>query len=248
MGALGDGDEPGGRQDLHRPDERPRTTAEGVQRGGPGAPRRVHDRRYGVDHGREGGVDARLGAPGEHGRGRRRAEQRRPGQTVAFRSAGDALDGDEHPGDRRRGLDDVEVDGLRGDEAGEPERRAAERGAQRPEAAEAEEGVEPDRGGTEGGDLGGDPGDERREDREEKDVGEGGTGVRRGEERRPCPGVGVVHGKVAVADDLTGEHPQRVVLDDGITGEQRVAERWRGPRRRQGGSRRGYASRSSRPG
>ena len=87
---------------------------------------------------------------------------------MPFRPVGDALDGDEHPGDRRRGLDDVEVDGLRGDEAGEPERRAAERGAQRPEAAEAEERVEPDRGGTEGGDLGGDPGDERREDRENK--------------------------------------------------------------------------------
>ena len=59
------------------------------------------------------------------------------------------------------------------------------------------------------------------------DVGERDRRVRRSEQGCAAPAEGVIDRQMAVGEDLSGEHPQRVVLDDVVAREQGVSGRRR---------------------
>ena len=204
-GALGDGDEFRCRKDLDGGDERARSTTDDDVSGVVEPAGSRDEKRDRIDHGPDSGVKGGLGVSTEPGGRNRGPEECRPCETVSTRPLGDPVESDEHPGESRRRLEDVEMDCLRTQVAAEAECGAADHRWEGAEAVEPQERIHADRGGSERRGLDGHPGGERGKDDESEDVRKGDRSVRRGEKWGAAPRERVVEGKVPVTKDLADE-------------------------------------------
>ena len=110
--ALRDRHEPVAGDDLHSGDEHAEGGAEQEEAAGTDAAPVVEQQVERVEHGGDDGVEGGLGAAGEADAADGRRQQRAVGGAQDVATIRDALQRDEHPGERGAGLDDVEMDGL----------------------------------------------------------------------------------------------------------------------------------------